>query len=260
MREVYMYLYEEKNKRVNLYDLRAKDSLVTFRKQEMSKIPEDKQIYSAYSTGCKVLESHSDKFDYDDLFYYGSLSQNFHREVHKFHEDFRINDYEDVISNYIAGDFEGRKPIIVSYRGDNRYFILTEDKYIHYSGYAGLPSCESHLDNIIQVSYPLYILQLLQRGDFCGLLEPSVVSGEYISSFLGKSRIHIPESERKIIDDLEAMDLYRFFELSRVPVKTFDRSLLDDILSVGLVLPQKDDALKQMRASNEVLKRMRERK
>lgn len=248
-----MYLFEEKGKKINLYGLQERESISNFKKEEMTKIPIDEQVYYAYTNGYKALEEKCDEFTIGDLRYYGGRLSGFNREVHKFQEDIGKGQAGDVVGSYIDGDYTSGKPIVVSFDGVNKYFILTERKYRHFLGYADKPSCDSHLDDIICIPYSLYVLQTLERGDFCRLFDASCANGEFATRL-------VSEPERKMIDDLEAMDLYRFFELSREPVKTFDRSLLYDILSVGLVLPQKDDALKQMRASNEVLKRMRKKK
>lgn len=218
-----MYLYEKVRSNVRVWDFEPKEGLVKkFKIDELAKVPDSEKTYNASTTGIKVLEKGYKEYDYASLDYYGSLSSNFHREVRDFESDYYDESAKRAIRGYINGEYDKRVPFAVKYKNGVKHFILTKEEY------RSIGSNLYLLDNIIFLPDSLYLLQLLNNGNFSEAIDFGVNS-----------------------------KLLRLFSISDEPVKVFHHSMLVDAINYGLLnMPLESDII-QMESSSEILKRMK---
>lgn len=219
-----MYLFNEKMGTVEIYEMNPQEELMaTYRKKEIEEnIPLSERFYCASSLYSKPLLEDKDTFQMDELNYQGIMPQKSFQISHSFQpQPFLTSDSGQIMGRYINGAYDSNKTIRVI-DNDDKYFVLPKNDY-YYHMHVG----EYWMTDIIRVPKSLYLLRLLNQGDF------SAVISENIDEQLG------------------------LYKVSTDPVYVLGMGMLRAAYYTGLIPGTIDDMLNKIQDTEAILKRVK---
>ena len=169
-----MFLYDIKGKSLDVYEMSATQSdLIKYREEKIKEIPENKRIFvaetkiSPYGTSplfervddgntlCSTYADNKNRIKYD-----------VHKHYHALETDKRSEkNNKKLINCYLNGDFKDSCVISVQYKNQIlKYYLLCSEHYMYFGEYDG--GKHYLMENIIQLSKTLFILQLIEKGRF----------------------------------------------------------------------------------------------
>lgn len=166
-----MYLFNEKGKAIEIYEMTPQEELIAaYRKKELEEnIPLSERFYYASSIYSKHLLEDKDTFQMNELNYQGTMPQKFFQISHTFQpQPFLTSDSGQIICGYINGAYDSNKAIRVI-DNDDKYFVLPKNDY-YYHMHVG----EYWMTNIIQIPESLYLLHLLNQGNFSAVVSHDI--------------------------------------------------------------------------------------
>ncbi len=169
-----MFLYDKKENSFDVYDFTAKkDDLISYRKNQIEKIPEEERIF--------IAETHTDPYGYysplferytgntfnDRILFASDADNDANNDIcyHILKRDNRSKVNNELLLNcYIFGHLEDRSVIRIKYSQNMKYYLLKRKKY----DFIGSDEDGKNykMEDIIQLPESLYLLQLLEQGKF----------------------------------------------------------------------------------------------
>lgn len=224
-----MYLFEENNKKIEVFSFDPNPKLVTeYRKEQLDRyIPKHERIYYAQSTTSdKPLIEH-DTLDWRELNYrYPTSHPSLVCPMHKFMAGI-MGSKETIIDQYINGAFNNKRVIKYSdLNGNMHYFLLTRNKYRkiygkYYNSFV--------MDGIIHIPQSLFLLEMFIRGEF------ERVKGDDISSEL------------------------TLFDLSKNCIASLDKYTMEQIDFLRLISTNDGQLMDKVKITEPVLKLARQK-
>jgi len=203
-----MYLYEQKENKINVYQLNPTDKLIEeYKRQEIRKIPVTERVYTAKSNlSRQVLPLfnpneivHLLDLQYEDVLL---IYRAFH-EVKKYKD---LDLAESVLENYYKNNNRINYKNCIVVRGINNeicnYYILTQS-YEEYYPFIG--STKQVMNGIINVPQSLYILDNIQLGN------------------------------GNRLKDLEISEQAELFDFSKTPIESFNIEDINKLESFNIV-------------------------
>lgn len=166
-----MYLYGENDDQIEVFEMEPnKKKIAEFKKEEMESIPQEERVITAKtnSDGMRMLSNR----DIGEQVYEKKLNQNhsglwggnsFHcMETHTTDEK-ENKRQQKLLKRYYDGDFT-EDPVVLLKREAHdlkvlKYLLLTEKQYFRHGDILAMK-------NIISIPKSLYLLQLLEQGNF----------------------------------------------------------------------------------------------
>lgn len=162
MGECSMFLYDMKEKNLNIYELTGDiQAMKDYRLEEMSKIPEEERIFIAEGFLTSLIPPVFE-FELDDSDFVIPMEKVNNNVLHKFKlENPTKGSSMLTLANYISGGLSNKPVVKVKDSNRLRYFLISEDKYQKDECYRG-----KVMKGIIEIPESLYLLQLLEQEKF----------------------------------------------------------------------------------------------
>ena len=162
-----MYLYEKEDGKVNVYEMKQdKDAFRKYRKKEMKKIPEGKEILCATTHYIDGDIPYLDRICYTELAecsYWDIHGPNVYGSENSLLVSQNSDEQKDILlKKFYDGEFKNSSILKLTYQiCDSRYLLLTDKKTEKYAR-RGI----AKMDNIIEIPKSLYMLQMLESKNF----------------------------------------------------------------------------------------------
>lgn len=163
-----MYLYEKDEKGIiKVYEMKQnKQAFSEYRKNEMKKIPEGKEILCATTHYIEGDIPYFDRICYNDVVecsYFDIHGPNVYGRENSLLVSQNSDEQKDILLNkFYDGEFENSSILKLAYQiCDSRYLLLTDKETEKYKR-RGI----AKMDNIIEIPSSLYNLQMLNKKRF----------------------------------------------------------------------------------------------